>query len=104
MVWGGTYGHVAIVEEVINNDTVLTSESDWGLSYSRAVLFANRTRSRNRGSGGWSYYDGYTNTFYGFLYPPFKIDGSVDPQPTKSTRKNKMLENYMSTNWGLFGW
>ena len=40
MVWGGSReGHVAIVEQVIDNDTVITSESGW--SYRQSPLSAS---------------------------------------------------------------
>lgn len=67
MVWGVGAGHVAIVEEIINNDTVLTSESDWGSSSAGGTVFVTRTRHRG---WNWGYYSGYTREFLGFLYHP----------------------------------
>ena len=61
MVWqDSSYGHVAIVEKVISNTEVLTSESAWGSS-------AFYTKTRTKGSNGnW----GYGGTFLGFIYNP----------------------------------
>lgn len=66
MVWGVGAGHVAIVEEIIDNDTVLTSESDYG-GDSGGTIFETRTRHRE---WNWGYYSGYTREFLGFLYHP----------------------------------
>lgn len=66
MVWGVGAGHVAIVEEIIDNDTVLTSESDYG-GDSGGTVFETRTRRR---AWNWGYYSGYTREFLGFLYHP----------------------------------
>lgn len=67
MVWGVGAGHVAIVEEIIDNDTVLTSESDWGSSSAGGTVFVTRTRHRG---WNWGYYSGYSRAFLGFLYHP----------------------------------
>lgn len=67
MVWGHGEGHVAIVEEVIDNDTVKTSESGW--SYRTTPLVRNLTRKRGK-DGRW----GYSYDFITFIYPP-------QPQP-----------------------
>lgn len=63
MVWGGSReGHVAIVEQVIDNDTVITSESGW--SYRAKPIV--RELTRKRGSGNW----GQSYEFLGFIYAP----------------------------------
>lgn len=62
MVWGDGAGHVAIVEEILDNDTVLTSESDYS-----GTVFVTRTRYRGQ---NWGYYSGYSRPFLGFLYHP----------------------------------
>ena len=69
MCWqrGGTggsdgAGHVAVVEEVIDNDTVLTSESGYGMS----VPFYTKTRTR--GAGNWGLKSPYA--FRCFIYNP----------------------------------
>lgn len=66
MVWGRGAGHVAIVEEIIDNDTVVTSESDYG-GDSGGTVFVSRTRRRG---WNWGAYSGYTRPFLGFLYHP----------------------------------
>lgn len=62
MVWGHNEGHVAVVDKVIDNDTVITIESGW--SYKSEPLLRNITRKR--GSGKW----GYNYEFLMFIYPP----------------------------------
>lgn len=63
MVWGGSReGHVAIVEQVIDNDTVITSESGW--SYRAKPIV--RELTRKRGSGNW----GQSYEFLCFIYAP----------------------------------
>lgn len=60
MVWeNGSAGHVAIVEKVVNDQEVLTSESEWG---GRAFY----TTTRKRSDGNW----GYGGRFLGFIYNP----------------------------------
>lgn len=64
MVWddaAGEGGHVAIVERVIDNDTVETSESGW--NYTTTPIVRTKTRYR---SNGW----GYAGAFLGFIYNP----------------------------------
>lgn len=78
MVWTNSdNGHVAIVEKIIDEDTVYTSESDYGDSKKGGTVFVNRTRKR---SWNWGTYPGYTNTFLGFLYHP-----SISPSPSPTT-------------------
>ena len=75
MVWqDSSYGHVAIVEKVISNTEVLTSESAWGSS-------AFYTKTRTKGSNGnW----GYGGTFLGFIYNPAECCNET-PEPEKTT-------------------
>jgi hypothetical protein len=72
MVWGRGAGHVAIVEEIIDNDTVVTSESDYG-GDSGGTVFVSRTRHRG---WNWGAYSGYTRPFLGFIYHP-----NISPAP-----------------------
>lgn len=55
-------GHVAIVEQIISETQVITSESGWGSSP------AFWTKTRNKGNGNWGAGAGYT--FLGFIYNP----------------------------------
>ncbi|MGN0998650.1 MAG: peptidoglycan-binding protein [Faecousia sp.] len=55
-------GHVAIVEKVVSNTQVVTSESGYGSS----TPFW--TKTRNKGDGNWGAGAGYT--FLGFIYNP----------------------------------
>ena len=59
---GGQPGHVAIVEEIIDADTIVTSDSNYGAEY-----FVMRTRTR---AMGWNWYSGSNLTFQGFIYNP----------------------------------
>ena len=56
-------GHVAIVEKVISDTEVLTSESAWGGS-----AFYNKTRKKGS-DGNW----GYNGKFLGFIYCPIEF-------------------------------
>lgn len=66
-------GHVAVVEEVIDNDTILTSESGYGMS----VPFYTKTRTR--GAGNWGLKSPYA--FRCFIYNPVveKIEDVTPP-------------------------
>ena len=63
MVWGHGEGHVAIVEQVISDTEVITSESGWSYKSQPIVREIRRTK----GAGGrW----GYNYDFLMFIYPP----------------------------------
>lgn len=55
-------GHVCVVEQIIDNDTIVCSESDYG-----GERFSIRTRYRSLNWRAWS---GSSQTFYGFIYHP----------------------------------
>jgi len=55
-------GHVAIVEKIISDTEIVTSESGWGASK------PFWTQTRKKGSGNWGAGAGYT--FLGFIYNP----------------------------------
>ena len=79
MVWGGLgEGHVAIVEEIIDNDTVITSESGWNYRAQPII----RKLTRKRGSGSW----GQAYEFSCFIYAP---GSEPEPQPVRETYKIK---------------
>ena len=67
-------GHVAIVEKVIDANTVYTSESGYGGS-----AFWNSTRKNTNGK--WGIGSGYT--FRGFIYNP-SVKEEVTPTPSSS--------------------
>ena len=59
---GGQPGHVAIVEEIVDENTIITSDSNFGHEY-----FVMRTRYR---SMGWNWIAGSDLVFQGFIYNP----------------------------------
>ena len=59
---GGQPGHVAIVEQIIDDDTIVTSDSNYGAEY-----FVLRTRRR---AWGWNWWNGGVLYFQGFIYNP----------------------------------
>ena len=61
-------GHVAIVEKIISDTQIVTSESGWNSS-------PFWTKTRNKGDGNWGAGTGYT--FLGFIYNPAVSDDSV---------------------------
>ena len=71
-------GHVAIVEKVVSDTEVYTSESGWGSS----IPFWNKTRTK--GNGNWG--QGTAYKFLGFIYNPAISDEKpADTTPTPST-------------------
>ena len=70
-------GHVAIVEKVISDTEVYTSESSYG-----GTAFFNATRKKGNGKWGISNY-----TFRGFIYNP-AIKPEPTPTPTPSDKFN----------------
>ena len=80
-------GHVAIVEKVVSDTEVYTSESGWGSSNP----FWNKTRTK--GNGNWG--QGAAYKFLGFIYNPAVSDEKpVTIVPSTSGGKMK----YSSTN------
>ena len=57
----GVEGHAAIVEQVIDDTTIITTESGWNYSAEPIV----RQYTRTKGGGNW----GYGGTFQAFIYP-----------------------------------
>lgn len=74
-------GHVAIVEKVISNTEVITSESGWGSS----TPFWTQTRKKGN-DGRWGAGSGYT--FLGFIYNPAVSDSDSGSSSTASTPSN----------------
>ena len=72
MIWGTGAGHVAIVEDVISDTEVKTSESGW--NYKKEPIV--REKTRKKGSGSW----GEDRPFKGFLWPP-QEEPQPDPEP-----------------------
>ena len=85
-------GHVAIVEKIISNTEIVTSESGWGCSP------AFWTQTRKKGDGNWGMGDGYT--FLGFIYNPApccqssstKVSNSSTTKTETTTSSGKELK------------
>ena len=107
MVWqkGGTLsgsdgaGHVAIVEKVISDTEVYTSESGWN-----SKPFWNQTRKK--GSGNWGKNSPYK--FLGFIYNPAVKDDDIPvgqaPSSTTSAPQNRIdtvkeVQTWANTNY-----
>lgn len=71
MVWeGGTYGHIAIIEQVISPTQVVVSDSSWATDPRYAYVF--RTATCTFTGSNWKI-PGYSSehyTFIGFIYNP----------------------------------
>lgn len=67
-------GHVAIVEKIISDTEVVTSES----GYNASKPFW--TQTRKKGDGRWGQASGYK--FLGFIYNPAVVDEPVAPKAT----------------------
>lgn len=76
---GWAPGHVAVVEEIIDNDTIVISESDWGGSY-----FRTWTCRREWGWTPFSDPSQFLVAFQGFLTNPY-----VQPEPPTPSGKGK---------------
>lgn len=75
LVWGdpGSEGHVAVVEQVIDNDTIVTMESGWNYTVPPIVRTVTRVRGAN---GRW----GWPEVCKGFAYPPGTPPGQDDDE------------------------
>ena len=70
-------GHVAIVEKIISNTKIVTSES----GYNASTPFW--TKTRNKGNGNWGAGSGYT--FLGFIYNPAPCCKGTSTADTENT-------------------
>lgn len=70
----GGAGHVCIVEQIIDADTIVTSDSNYGAEY-----FVLRTRTR---ANGWNWYSGSPLVFQGFIYVYEETPPGPDVPPT----------------------
>lgn len=78
-------GHVAIVEKVIDANTVLTSESGYGAAN------AFWTQTRKRGTGNWGQSGSYA--FLGFIYNPAPCCGEAPaPVPAGELVKGAIVD------------
>lgn len=81
-------GHVAIVEKVISNTEVYTSESGYGAS----KPFWNQTRKK--GAGNWGQNSNYK--FLGFIYNPAVNDTTITTNTTQPSTTNIKVESAKS--------
>lgn len=64
--WSAQNGHCAVIEQVIDPDTVITSESGWNYTTPPIVT----TNTRYRSGGDWQLpWTGYV--YQGIIYPPY---------------------------------
>ena len=80
-------GHVAVVEKIISDTEIVTSES----GYKAAKPFW--TKTRKKGNGNWGQSSSYK--FEGFIYNPAVEEGAAEKNETES-EKVKTLLNYRS--------
>lgn len=78
-------GHVAIVEKVVSDTEVITSESGWKASRP----FWNQTRKK--GSGNWGQNSKYK--FLGFIYNPAVADSDVAVEDNKTPTSSNVTTN-----------
>ena len=83
-------GHVAIVEKVLSNSTIVTSESGWGA----ATPFW--TKTRNKGNGNWGAGSGYT--FLGFIYNPAPCCSGTSAGSAESTTGKLSVDGLWGKN------
>lgn len=80
-------GHVAIVEKIISDTQIVTSESGWGSS-------AFWTKTRNKGNGNWGAGSGYT--FLGFIYNPAPCCTSTNTPTTGNAKEENTVKVEMN--------
>lgn len=79
-------GHVAIVEKIINDSQIITSESGWGSSK------PFWTQNRAKGDGNWGMNSAYH--FLGFIYNPVINDENNDQSKKEDNMSNSSLVSY----------
>lgn len=85
----GEAGHVAVVERIIDSDSILCSESDYG-----GAVFTLRYRYRKY---GWNPSAGWNTVFQGYIYHPDIEGGGPEkpvypiPGPKPTERKRKIM-------------
>lgn len=80
-------GHVAIVEKIIDSNTIMTSESGYN-----SFAFWNSTRKNS--NGRWGQASGYK--FRGCIINP-----AVKTISNKTNNNVKLLQNYLNKNYGF---
>lgn len=68
-------GHCQVIEQVIDNDTVITSDSGWNYTQPPVVT----TQTTHRVGGVWVYGAGYT--YQGIFYPPRSVGAAKKYYP-----------------------
>lgn len=88
----GTAGHVAIVEQIIDSDTIVCSQSDYMRDY-----FITYTLYR---SYNWAPfpYPQYWVDCIGFLKNPYVDDGPEPPEPPTPTGGSSLIKKWYTCN------
>lgn len=73
---GSAFGHVAVVEEILNSTTIVITESHYG-----GVRWARETCYRQY---GWRPSSGWNTVFQGFLKNPYVEDEPEPPTPIET--------------------
>lgn len=82
IVWegiGSAAGHIAIVEQINSDGSIVTSESGWNC--------ANPfwTQKRTNSNGNWGAGSGYK--FKGFIYQPEEVEPEPKPEPKRAIKR-----------------
>ena len=88
-------GHVAIVEKVVSDTQVVTSESGYNTSP------AFWTKTRTKGDGNWGAGAGYT--FLGFIYNPAPCCSESNASTSSNTSNNVSTTTSKLTVDGIWG-
>lgn len=86
-------GHVAIVEKILSDTQIVTSES----GYNASKPFWTQTRTK--GNGNWGQNSSYT--FLGFILNPKKFGDDGYTKPSKSVKKGDTGESVKWVQWKL---
>lgn len=91
-------GHVAVVEAINEDGSIITSESGWGAS----STFWRTTRTND---GNWGMGSAYT--FQGFIYNPIDFEGTGLPSVDPISGNRYLSKSEMETNaryiWNVLG-
>ena len=77
---GGSTGHVAVVEQINQDGSIVTSNSGWNSTF----FWTETCRPPNYNSGNYN--------FLGFIYNPNVTGGSVPPEPSSWITGNRYLD------------
>lgn len=102
--WGqvGKEGHVAVVEEIVDSNTIITTESGYGAINGKTWIRHYRYRGDGSWKSGTEYTMGLDYYLNGFIFNPANPNMPFpEPDPIPEAKKNKMWMYMKSRNLKL---